>query len=112
MAEVGPPCGCGRTLPVLRRINGRVRNMLHMPDGSGKSPNPGLRAIMAVAVLRQFQLVQAVAEALKLKLVVQESLLADQEQEIVEILHRFLDYPFDIKFTYLNSIPPQSQRQA
>jgi len=36
---------------------------------------------------------------------VQESLLADQEQQIVAILHQFLDYPFQIKFTYLDSIP-------
>ena len=27
-AEVGEPCACGRGLPVLRRIVGRVRNML------------------------------------------------------------------------------------
>ena len=105
MAEVGPPCGCGRTLPVLRSINGCVRNMLRMLDGSSKWPNPGFRAIMAVAPLQQFQLVQTDAEALELKLVVQESLLADLEQEIVAILHRFLDYLFQIKFTYLDSIP-------
>lgn len=105
MAEVGPPCGCGRTLPVLRRINGRVRNMLRMPDGSSKWPNLGFRAIMAVAPLQQFQLVQTDVEALELKLVVQEMLQATQEQEIVAILHRFLDYPFQIKFTYLDAIP-------
>ena len=103
MAEIRAPCGCGRTLPVLRRINGCVRNMLRMLDGSSKWPNPGFRAIMAVAPLQQFQLVQTDAEALELKLVVQESLLADLEQEIVAILHRFLDYLFQIKFTY--SIP-------
>ena len=107
MAEIRAPCGCSRTLPVLRRINGRVRNMLRMLDGSSKWPNPGFRAIMAVAPLQQFQLVQTDAEALelKLKLGVQESLLADLEQEIVVILHRFLDYLFQIKFTYLNPFP-------
>lgn len=105
MAEVGLPCGCGRTLPVLRRINGRVRNMLKMPDGSSKWPNLGFRAIMAVAPLQQFQLVQTDVEALELKLVVQEPLQAAQEQEIVAILQQFLDYPFQIKFTYLDVIP-------
>ena len=60
---------------------------------------------MAVAPLQQFQLVQTDMEALELKLVVQETLQATQEQEIVAILHRFLDYPFQIKFTYLDAIP-------
>ena len=32
-AEVGDRCSCGRGLPVLRRILGRVRNMLTLPDG-------------------------------------------------------------------------------
>ena len=32
-AEVGPPCACGRGLPVLARILGRSRNMLTLPAG-------------------------------------------------------------------------------
>lgn len=32
-AEVGPPCRCGRGLPVLRRILGRMRNRVRLPDG-------------------------------------------------------------------------------
>ncbi|TFG81265.1 MAG: phenylacetate--CoA ligase family protein, partial [Chromatiales bacterium] len=32
-AEFGDPCPCGRGLPVLRRIHGRQRNMLRLPDG-------------------------------------------------------------------------------
>lgn len=35
-AELGPPCPCGRGLPVLRRILGRARNMLRLPGGDGK----------------------------------------------------------------------------
>ena len=105
MAEVGEPDGSGRTLPVLRRIHGRVRNMLRMPDGSKKWPNLGFRAIMEVAPLQQFQLVQTALENLELKLVVSEPLSEAQEQEITAILQRFLDYPFQIKFTYLDSIP-------
>ena len=30
-AEVGPPCPCGRGLPVIARIMGRVRNCLRFP---------------------------------------------------------------------------------
>ena len=34
LAEVGPPCTCGRTLPVLTRIPGRARDMLTLPGGA------------------------------------------------------------------------------
>jgi phenylacetate-CoA ligase len=32
-AEAGPPCACGRGLPVLARILGRARNLLTLPHG-------------------------------------------------------------------------------
>ncbi len=35
-AEAGPPCPCGRGLPVLSRILGRSRNMFRLPGGEGK----------------------------------------------------------------------------
>jgi hypothetical protein len=37
-AEVGPPCSCGRGLPVLRRILGRKRNMFILPSGQRRWP--------------------------------------------------------------------------
>ena len=37
-AEMGPACPCGRGLPTLRRIIGRDRNLVLMPDGSRRWP--------------------------------------------------------------------------
>lgn len=37
IAQVGPPCACGRGLPVLSRILGRVRNI---PAPAGRAPDP------------------------------------------------------------------------
>ena len=31
---LGEPCSCGRGMPVLQAINGRVRNMLQLPCGA------------------------------------------------------------------------------
>src|SRR5262249_33729514 len=33
LAEVGTPCGCGRTLPALARIVGRSRDLVVLPSG-------------------------------------------------------------------------------
>jgi phenylacetate-CoA ligase len=40
-AEAGEHCACGRSLPVIRRILGRVRNMLRLPGGDLRSPRFG-----------------------------------------------------------------------
>ncbi|KAF0163196.1 MAG: hypothetical protein FD157_3359 [Rhodocyclaceae bacterium] len=37
-AEVGSACRCGRGLPTLKRILGRRRNRLHLPDGNTTWP--------------------------------------------------------------------------
>jgi phenylacetate-CoA ligase len=68
--ELGGPCSCGRGLPVLKTINGRVRNMLRHPDGSARWPNFGFRKFMQVAPLRQFQIVQHSLDEIELKIVV------------------------------------------
>lgn len=34
LATVGAPCSCGRTLPVLERISGRLSHVFRFPDGT------------------------------------------------------------------------------
>ena len=41
IAEVGAPCACGRGLPVLARLLGRVRQMLVLPSGARRYGNVG-----------------------------------------------------------------------
>jgi phenylacetate-CoA ligase len=39
LATVGPPCPCGRGLPVLARIEGRARDLPTLPDGLRVMPS-------------------------------------------------------------------------
>ncbi|MBY0338464.1 MAG: hypothetical protein K2X11_17760 [Acetobacteraceae bacterium] len=70
-AEVGPPCPCGRGLPVLRRILGRVQDMLILPGGERRWPllsSSDLAALLAAAPgLRAHQLVQTALDRLELR---------------------------------------------
>jgi phenylacetate-CoA ligase len=78
-AEVGEPCACGRGLPVLRRILGRVRNTLVTADGKRYWPAFGTRALMDVAPIRQHQFVQKSFQTIEARLVLDTPLSADQE---------------------------------
>lgn len=104
-AVVGESCPCGRGLPVLERINGRVRNMLHLPDGNQRWPNLGFREIMKIADIRQFQLVQHELDRIELKLSVNKPVTTEQEVQIKNILVRFLAYPFEIEISYHDELP-------
>ena len=81
-AEVGEACPCGRGLPVLRRILGRVRNTLVTADGRRYWPAFGTRALMELAPIRQHQFVQKSFALVEARLVVEAPLSVEQEAQV------------------------------
>jgi phenylacetate-CoA ligase len=83
-AEVGPPCPCGRGLPVLTRIVGRVRNTLVTADGRRYWPTFGQRGFPDIAPVLQHQFVQTAFDVVEARLVTREPLSAQQSQQLRE----------------------------
>lgn len=105
-AEVGPPCPCGRGLPVLRRIVGRQRNMIVLPDGRSHWPSFPSEAWLAIAPVRQFQLIQCDVQTIEIRLVCPRPLNAQEEAGIRAMLTEKFGYPFNFRFNYQDSIEP------
>ena len=103
-AEVGGPCSCGRGLPVLRRVLGRVRNMLRLPNGETQFPT-FQRALRAVASFSQAQVVQRQLDELEVRLVTTSSLTEAEEDRLKELLRERFGYPFRIAVSYHDEIP-------
>ena len=103
-AEVGEPCACGRGLPVVRRILGRVRNMLTLPSGDKRWPRLGSRH-RDIAPVRQLQVVQLDLDRVELRLVTARPLTGSEEAQLVAHLLDRLGHPFRITVTYLDRIP-------
>ncbi len=104
-AEVGEPCSCGRGLPVLRRIVGRTRNLLTLPSGDILWPSFPTGLFLAVAPVRQRQLIQRRPDEIEVVLAVDEVLTAEQEDRLREALNKRLGHPFAYRFTYVDEIP-------
>lgn len=106
LAEVGEPCSGGRGLPTLRRILGRVRNMLTLPDGRRIWPrlSVGFYQQIAAMPIKQIQVVQKSLEKVQLTMVC-DSLTTDQERVITETLCGALGHPFQVDFVYVDRIP-------
>lgn len=83
-AELGEPCPCGRGLPVLRRILGRVRNTLVTADGGRYWPSFGVRGFLDIAPVLQHQFVQKSYDLVEARLVVAAPLSAGQERLLAE----------------------------
>ena len=104
-AEAGPQCGCGRGLPVLARIMGRVRNVLVLADGRRYWPNFGSRSLTKIAPVLQHQFVQKAYDVIEARLVVAQTLTPLQEEELRRHLLSRLPAPFEIRFAYVDGIP-------
>jgi phenylacetate-CoA ligase len=104
-AEVAAPCPCGRGLPTLRRIQGRVRNMLIAPDGKMRWPLVGFADYRKAAPVRQYQIAQTALDRLEFRLVVERPLSADEEATLAGILRSALGEFAVIDFRYFADLP-------
>ncbi len=107
IAELGVSCPCGRGLPKLTRILGRQRNLLRLPDGRRFWPTVGALVFRDVAPIQQYQVVQSGVDRIKLKLVVERPISADEEQSLTEVLNRFLGHSFAVDFEYFSHQIPR-----
>ncbi len=112
-ATLGEACACGRGLPVLTRIVGRVRNMLRLRPEAGESadllwPRYASNVLGGRFPIRQFRLVQRDYEVFELELVA-EPLGAAAEAALRELvlgtLSRNLPRPPVLTYRYLDAIP-------
>jgi phenylacetate-CoA ligase len=99
-AEVGPTCSCGRGLPTLRRVLGRERNMVRLPNGERHWPLVGLHRFREVGQILQYQLVQHDLEQVEMRLVIAARLDAGAEARLIEIVQQALGHPFRIRLSY------------
>ena len=103
-AEMGE-CPCGRGLQTIKKILGRRRNMVILPDGSRHWPRIGSTEFRKIAPIKRFQAVQIAATTLELRLIVDAPLTQEQQEAICKLIHQHIGYPFAILFRYLNAFP-------
>ena len=103
-AEAGGPCACGRGLPVLKRILGRTRNMLTLPDGGRLWPRLSELRYGEVLPVEQFQLVQKSLSVLELRLVAKRRATPDEERRLRDAIVARIGYPFELRFSYPDKI--------
>ncbi|HUQ63711.1 MAG TPA: hypothetical protein VM121_08155 [Acidimicrobiales bacterium] len=103
-AEVGSPCPCGRTLPVLTRIVGRQRNVWTLPSGERVWPMFTSRKWGHISAVRQLQLVQHELDHIEARIVGPRPLTSAEELEFTTLLRDEFVFPFRLTITYLDEI--------
>ena len=106
-AEVGPPCSCSRGLPTLKRVVGRQRNILRLPDGRRYWPLTGSYRYRDIAPIRQYQLIQRSLELVEVRLVADAPVTPAQEQQLTAVIHEWMGHPFRLQFVYFDGEIPR-----
>ncbi|MEP6669162.1 MAG: AMP-binding protein, partial [Chthoniobacter sp.] len=107
LAEVGEPCACGRGLPVLTRIHGRMRDMLTLPSGRKISGSIllGPRVFASMPVVARYQIVQKKRQELEVRIVADRALEDAESQQIIQRLVDQIGADFAIRVVEVDDIP-------
>jgi phenylacetate-CoA ligase len=105
LAEVGGPCACGRGLPVLKRILGRVRDMLVYPDGRKSRPRTVEMWEDGALAIRQMQIIQHALNDIEIKLVTVHPFSKVEEKLLSDRFRQSCGEDFPIRITYHQEIP-------
>jgi phenylacetate-CoA ligase len=104
-AQVGPPCACGRGLPVLDHIEGRRRNLLTLPDGRQFWPSTGARQMRKVITIRQHQYRQTAPNLIEILLATDELMTPTHEAELRRIAAASFPGNLDFRIICVPEIP-------
>ena len=103
-AAFGPPCPCGRTLPVLGCIAGRARDMLVLPDGGRRFAEYGNAALHRIRAVLQHQVVQVAADMVEIRLVLRRALTAEEERQVLDGARAGLGPGFTVRLAVVDAI--------
>ncbi len=107
-AEVGERCGCGRNLPVIKRVLGRHQDMATLPTGERRwtlLSTGNIESFLAIAPIHQYQFVQKDLRTFEVRLVVERALDHGEKDKIRDWVREKVGYPFDVAFSFVNEIP-------
>ncbi len=107
-AEAGAPCRCGRGLPVLSQIVGRVQDYLLLPDGSRRRVNLSHYRISAMGFIREFQVAQTGPLHAELRLAASRELSADERATLDTLFKNAVGSSFERKIVVVDEIAKTS----
>lgn len=93
-------CNCGRTLQTIKKINGRVRNMLVLSNGDKKWPQIGSLEYQSFGIKR-FKMIQTKVNELELQIICDK--LGEKENELISVVRKQIGFNIDVKIKYVES---------
>jgi len=95
-------CNCGRRLQTIKKIHGRVRNMMALPNGDKKWPLVGSLQYESFGIKR-FQMVQTKIDELELSIICEP--LNERESDLIEVVRKQIGFDINVIIKYVDDFP-------
>ncbi|MBK9607614.1 MAG: phenylacetate--CoA ligase family protein [Betaproteobacteria bacterium] len=99
-------CSCGRGLPLLESIDGRVLDLLKTPDGRHIPGEYFVMVMLGWPEVRQWQVVQTAPDSLQFRLVSNQPLTPDQHASLIKSVQPLLGDAMRVEIVSVDSIAP------
>ncbi len=97
-------CGCGRTFPMIKSIEGRLMESLMSPKGTFMSIS-GFKVILnQIQKVEDFQAVQTTEDSLNLGLICKEKLTDNEIEFINTQMMKILNFKMKVKIKYIDKV--------
>ncbi|MBL8382114.1 MAG: phenylacetate--CoA ligase family protein [Burkholderiales bacterium] len=106
IARFGPPCACGRGLPVLAEIAGRGGQIAVDPTGRTFFPRLNFDFWLDAAPVHQWQVAQLAADELAVRYVAERDLTGDEAAQLAAAIRKAMRYDYRIAFQRVGTIAP------
>jgi phenylacetate-CoA ligase len=99
-------CHCGRTLPAIKCIVGRIRNLMHRPDGTQVFAAFGTYAFPTMGLpFRRYQMLQTAVDRFEFH-VVSTQMSPAEESRLIAHMQAHIRFPCTISIVYRGEFPP------
>lgn len=105
LASFGPPCSCGRTLPVLEKVAGRVSNLFRFPDGTVIAPSIAWGEHRHLLNSNSWQFAQTGPLHIEVRYVPKDPDIPAQEAALADVVRKNMHKDLSVTFKRLDIIP-------
>lgn len=97
-------CGCGRTLPLMKVIEGRLDDFIVLPSGNVLPPTALVPLFFKTLQIEQFRIIQNRKDLLEVEIVPHKEYTENVEKNILEKLETIINEPIHIKIKKVETI--------
>jgi phenylacetate-CoA ligase len=101
----GPACSCGKQLPVLQEISGRVIHLFRFPDGQTVAPSLPTKEFVANFGVKTWQLVQTGPLEVELRYVTTDPTFVPNKAYAMDVIRRRVRPDLKVTFITLAETP-------